>query len=160
MSANTGRNACATAIATWFGCGYVPVGPGTAGSLAALVIAIALDLAAGSGRGTFAILAAAVIPPGVWAAGAVAKRLNVADPSIVVVDEVAGQWVALLGATSLNWKSWLGCFLLFRLFDIWKPPPVRQIESLPGGWGIMADDILAGFYAALVIFVVGRFHLY
>jgi phosphatidylglycerophosphatase A len=160
LPALTGKNACATVIATWFGCGYFPKAPGTAGSLAALAIAIALHLIAGSGRGALAILAAVLVLPGVWAAGVVAKRLGVIDPGIVVVDEVVGQWVTILGVTAFNWKSWLGCFLLFRLFDIWKPPPVRQLESLPGGWGIMADDVMAGFYGALVIFVVGRFHFY
>jgi len=154
------KNLVATEIATWFGCGYFPKGPGTIGSLAALGIAMALNLWAGSGRWTFAALGALVLIPGVWAAGAVANDLQTTDPGVVVVDEVAGQWVTLIGATTLNWKSWLGCFLLFRLFDIWKPPPVRQLERLPGGWGIMADDVMAGLYGALVIFVVGRMHFY
>jgi phosphatidylglycerophosphatase A len=154
------KDAIAAEIATWFGCGYFPKGPGTVGSLAALAIAMALNLWRHSGRMTFALLAAVLLFPGVWAAGAVARRLQITDPGIVVVDEVVGQWVALLGATAFNWKSWLGCFLLFRLFDIWKPPPVRQLERLHGGWGIMADDVMAGIYAALVIFVVGRLHLY
>lgn len=155
-----GRFDLPTAIATWFGCGYFPKAPGTVGSLAALAIAIALHLSTGSGRGTFAILAGALLIPGVWAAGAVANRLQVTDPGIVVVDEVVGQWVTLAGVTSFNWRSWLGCFLLFRLFDIWKPPPVRQLEALRGGYGIMADDVMAGLYGALVIFVVGQFHFY
>jgi len=154
------KDACATEIATWFGCGYFPKGPGTVGSLAGLAIAMALHLWAGSGRATFAAISAALLIPGVWAAGAVAKRLEITDPGVVVVDEVVGQWVTLVGAVAFNWKSWLGCFLLFRLFDIWKPPPVRQLERLPGGWGIMADDVMAGLYGALVIFVVGRLHLY
>jgi phosphatidylglycerophosphatase A len=160
LNAASVKDACATEIGTWFGCGYFPKGPGTVGSLAALVIAMALHLWAGSGRATFAALSIALLIPGVWAAGAVAKRLKVIDPGIVVVDEVVGQWVTLLGALTFNWKSWLGCFLLFRFFDIWKPPPARQLEHLPGGWGIMADDVMAGLYGALVIFVVGRLHLY
>ena len=81
----------------------------------------------------------------------------------MVVDEVVGQWLALAGARVLNWKSWyLGSrpSLLFRLFDIWKPFPVRQLESLPGGVGIVADDLMAGVYAALVLFLAGWFNLY
>jgi phosphatidylglycerophosphatase A len=147
-----GRFDFAMALATWFGCGFAPVGPGTVGSLAALAIAIWL--------GHPAILAAVVIGPGVWAADVTAKRMKLKDPGIVVVDEVIGQWITLAGATAFNWKSWLGCLLLFRLFDIWKPFPIRKLEALPGGVGIVADDVLAGLYGALVIFVVGRFHLY
>ncbi len=82
------------------------------------------------------------------------------DPGLVVVDEVIGQWITIAGAITLNWKSWLGAFLLFRLFDIWKPPPVRQLERLPGGAGIVADDVMAGIYGAIVIFIAGNLHLY
>jgi len=78
----------------------------------------------------------------------------------VVIDEVLGQWLTLAGAAALNWKSWLAAFLLFRLFDIWKPFPVRQLEALPGGWGIVADDLMAGLYGALVLFAAGCFNLY
>jgi phosphatidylglycerophosphatase A len=73
---------------------------------------------------------------------------------------VLGQWVALACACRYNWKSYLAAFLLFRLFDIWKPPPVRQLEALPGGIGIVADDLMAGAYAALVLFPAGCFNLY
>jgi phosphatidylglycerophosphatase A len=147
-------------IATWFGCGYAPVGPGTAGSLAALVIAIALNLTYGSGRGTFLLLTAIFLLPGVWAAGVFAKRIGQKDPQVVVVDEVLGQWLTLVGAATLNWKSWLAAFVLFRLFDIWKPPPARQLEALPGGIGIVADDLMAGLYGALAIFLLDRFQLF
>ena len=82
------------------------------------------------------------------------------DPSIVVVDEVIGQWITLAGATTLNWKSGLAAFALFRLFDIWKPVPVRQMERFPGGYGIVADDVMAGIYGALVLFAAGCFNLY
>jgi phosphatidylglycerophosphatase A len=60
----------------------------------------------------------------------------------------------------MNWKSYAAAFALFRLFDIWKPPPVRQLESLPEGYGIVADDVMAGGYAALVLFLAGCFNLY
>jgi phosphatidylglycerophosphatase A len=147
-------------IATWFGCGYAPVGPGTAGSLAALVIAIVLHLAYGSGRGTFLLLTVLLLLPGIWAADVFAERIGQKDPHVVVVDEVLGQWLTLAGTATLNWKSWLAAFALFRLFDIWKPPPARQVEALPGGIGIVADDLMAGLYGALAIFLLDRLQLF
>jgi phosphatidylglycerophosphatase A len=147
-------------IATWFGLGYVPKGPGTAGSLGALAVAWLLHEYAGVGPLPLAALGIALAIPGIWAAGAVAKEIGRKDPQIVVVDEVVGQWITLAGASQLNWKSWLAAFALFRLFDIWKPPPVRQLERLPGGVGIVADDAMAGLYAALVLFAAGWFNLY
>jgi phosphatidylglycerophosphatase A len=147
-------------LSTWFGCGYAPVAPGTAGSLAAVIIAMALHGWAGFAPWHFAVLAAALFPLAVWAAGATAVAVKRKDPGIVVIDEVIGQWVALAGARTLNWKTWLAAFLLFRLFDIWKPAPVRQLESLPGGLGINADDAMAGVYGALVLLVAGWFNLY
>jgi phosphatidylglycerophosphatase A len=154
------RNPGAFLIATWFGCGYAPKAPGTAGSLAALVIAIALFYSAGSGRGTLLVLTAILLAPGIWSAGVVARESGSIDPQIVVVDEVLGQWITLLGTATMNWKSWLAAFVLFRAFDIWKPPPVRQLEKLPGGWGIVADDVMAGLYGALAIFVLDHLHLF
>jgi len=147
-------------IATWFGCGFFPFAPGTVGSLAALVIAIALHFNYGSGRLTFLLLAAILLLPGIWAADLVAKRVQRTDPSIVVVDEVIGQWITIAGAATLNWKSWLASFVLFRLLDIWKPAPARQFEKLPGGIGIVADDVMAGVYGALGIFLLDRFHFF
>ncbi len=151
---------CARLIATWFGCGYSPFAPGTAGSAAAIVIAVLLHRYAGFGPLGFAVLAAVLFGPAVWASGATARALKVKDPSLVVVDEVIGQWIALAGAPRLGWKSYLAAFLFFRLFDIFKPPPARQLESLPGGLGINADDVMAGLYAALVLFLAGWFNLY
>ncbi len=150
----------ATLLATWFGCGYSPKAPGTAGSLAALLMAIALHRYLGFTPLDFLLLAAILFLPAVWAAGVTARASGLKDPQFVVVDEVVGQWIALAGAASLNWKSFLAAFALFRLFDIWKPPPVRQLESLPGGWGINLDDVMAGVYAALVLWAAARFNLY
>jgi phosphatidylglycerophosphatase A len=155
-----GRSPTAFLIGTWFGCGYAPVAPGTAGSLAAVVIAIALYYFGGYGRGTLLLLTAIVLAPGIWAAGVVEKQTNQTDPHIVVVDEVLGQWITLAGAATFNWKTWLAAFALFRFLDIWKPAPVRQLEKLPGGWGIVADDVMAGLYGALAIFVLDRLHLF
>ena len=150
----------AVAIATWFGCGYFPVAPGTAGSLAAIGIAYVLVETAQWRPLHFALLALFVAPIGIWSAGVTARQSKSKDPGIVVVDEVLGQWITLAGAAPLNWKSWLAAFCLFGLFDIWKPPPVRQLESLPSGAGIVADDVMAGVYGALVLFVTGCFNLY
>ena len=82
------------------------------------------------------------------------------DPQIVVVDEVIGQRITLAAAGTFDWRTWIVAFALFRLFDIWKPPPVRQLEHLRGGWGIIADDVMAGLYGALAIFVLDRLHLF
>ena len=146
----------ANLISTWFGCGRSPFAPGTAGSAAAIAIAIVLHQYAGFGPWHFVLLAALLFLPAVWAAGVTAEAYKIKDPGFVVVDEVLGQWIALAGAATLNWKSYLVAFALFRLFDIWKPPPVRQLEALPAGLGINADDVMAGIYAAIVLFLLGR----
>ncbi len=154
------KSKAANLISTWFGCGYAPFGPGTAGSLAALAIAWLLVRYAGWHAMWFAPLAIASTWPAIWAAGVTARELGQKDPQRVVVDEVLGQWLALAVAGPLNYKSWIAAFVLFRLFDIWKPPPVRQLEKLPGGTGIVADDLMAGVYAALVLLLAGCFNLY
>lgn len=126
--------------------------------MAAVAIGWPLHAYAGVGPWGFAILALALTGPAIWAAGVTARETGLKDPQIVVIDEVVGQWIALAGASELNWKSWLAAFLLFRAFDIWKPPPVRQLERLPGGTGIVLDDLMAGVYAALVLSAAGWFN--
>ncbi len=150
----------ATPIATCLGLGYSPVAPGTAGSIGALVIALLLQTHHGWGQIGFALLAAACAVPGTWAAGVFASARGEKDPRAVVVDEAIGQWLTLAGAVRYNWKSWLAAFLLFRLLDIVKPPPARQAERLPGGVGIVADDLVAGAAGALVLSAAGWFNLY
>jgi phosphatidylglycerophosphatase A len=152
--------ALARVIATWFYCGYSPIGPGTAGSIAAIAIAWLLHHFFELRGPAFAYFAALLLAPAVWAADVTARESKLKDPQIVVVDEVVGQWITLAGALQFNWKSWIAAFLLFRLFDIWKPPPVRQLERLHGGLGIVADDVMAGMYGALVLFAAGWFNLY
>lgn len=154
------KNKLADLLATWFGCGFAPIAPGTAGSAAAVAIAWVLQQYAGFGRWHFLAMAVLLFAPAVWAAGATAQARRLKDPGIVVVDEVIGQWISLAGATTLNWKTAAAGFLLFRLFDIWKPPPVRQLEALPGGLGINADDAMAGVYASLVLLLAGWFNLF
>ena len=153
-------NNLALVIATWFGCGYSPAAPGTVGSLAALGIAATLIQRAGWQPWYFAVIAVLILAPSIWAAGVAERVCGKKDPDMVVVDEVIGQWLALLGMASVNWKAYLGAFLLFRIFDVWKPVPIRQLEALPGGVGIIADDVMAGVYAALVLFLAGCFNLY
>jgi phosphatidylglycerophosphatase A len=147
-------------LATWFGCGLAPKAPGTVGSLAAALIGVVLHEYAGFAGWNYLLLAALAILPAVWSADLTARALKLKDPQIVVIDEVLGQWVAFAGALTLTPATYLAAFVLFRLFDIWKPWPVRQLEALPGGWGINADDLMAGIYAALVLFVAGWFNLY
>lgn len=146
----------AWSLATWFGCGYSPFAPGTAGSLGGLVPAVALSVWGGWPPWAFLVLAALMTPIGMWAADVVARESGRKDPQIVVVDEVLGQWITLAGAASLNWKTFLVGFVLFRVFDVFKPPPVRQLERLKGGIGIVADDLMAGVYGALVLLAISR----
>ena len=154
------KDRIAFAIGTWFGCGYMPAARGTWGALCALLLGWPLARFAGFLPWHFGVLALVFTPPAIWAATRVAERVGRKDPNLVVVDEVVGQWLTLAGASVLNWKSVLAAFLLFRWFDIWKPAPARQLERLPGGTGIVADDLMAGIYAALVLWAAGWFNLY
>jgi phosphatidylglycerophosphatase A len=124
------------------------------------MMAAAANYYLGSGRITFLIAIALLLGPGIWAATQTARLAKREDPGLVVVDEVLGQWVTLLGATALNWKAFLAAFLLFRLFDIWKPWPVRRLEDLPEGTGIVVDDLGAGVYAAIILYIGGSLKLY
>ncbi|MGC8791973.1 MAG: phosphatidylglycerophosphatase A family protein [Bryobacteraceae bacterium] len=147
-------------LASWFGCGHAPKAPGTVGSAVAVGIAWLLVRYAGWEPWRLAVLATALLAPAVWSAGRVARASATADPRVVVIDEVLGQWVALAGATRLQGWIWLAAFLLFRIFDIVKPVPARQAEALPGGSGIVADDLIAGLYAAVVLRLAGCFNFY
>jgi phosphatidylglycerophosphatase A len=183
-------------LATGFGLGYLPLAPGTWGSLLGVLLATSqwLVLLAYLVFSEFLVdvgvvvwsrpadafvffqcwLGVVIAVVGVWAAGRTAAYLGRKDPQVVVIDEVSGQQLTLLlggflpylkggsdtirwshhplgylGLTPVNWKYLLLGFILFRVFDIWKPFPARQAEQLPGGWGIMADDWVAAIYAAL-----------
>jgi phosphatidylglycerophosphatase A len=153
-------SAFARLLGTFFYLGYVPKAPGTAGSLGALAVAWALHAYLGISGVCLAFFGVVLIAPAIWAAGRMAKDTGSKDPQVVVIDEVVGQWITLAGASTLDWKTWLGAFLLFRAFDIWKPPPVRQLERIPGGAGIVLDDAMAGIYAALVLYFAGWFNRY
>lgn len=132
-------------IATAGGLGHAPVAPGT---VASLPVALAVWALA---PGDVALLGAAlaVTVAGVWAATREETRLGEHDPGSIVIDEVAGMLVACCGhPRTLPWV--LGLFLLFRVFDIWKPLGINQLQALPAGLGVMADDLLAGAYASLL----------
>jgi phosphatidylglycerophosphatase A len=140
-------DAAAKLVATGLGSGYSPVAPGTAGSLVGLLLFLPL-----AGR-AFSIQLAAVVAVtilGVLAGGRLATTLGTKDPGVVVVDEVAGQWITLLALPMTPVIAVAG-FVLFRVMDIVKPWPARALERLPGGLGIMADDVAAGIYAHLLL---------
>lgn len=144
------RSTPAVCVATVAGVGYFPVLPGTVGSIVGVGIVAALDAIpfATTGRDITLILAAMLIfLVGVWAAGQSEKIFGRTDPSLVVIDEVVGQMVTFLLVPHASWKLLLAGLGLFRFFDIIKPFPVGRAERLPGGWGIMLDDVLAGVYA-------------
>jgi phosphatidylglycerophosphatase A len=138
----------ASLVATFFGIGRLRPGPGTWGSAATVLLWAALCYTLAPSLRTPVAIALAVLVTliGIPAATQVARGSGTKDPQFVVIDEVAGQLVALI-AVPLTWKSFLAGFILFRAFDIVKPPPVRQLEAIPEGAGIVLDDIAAGLYA-------------
>jgi len=137
----------ATVVATGLGSGYAPVAPGTAGSLVGLALFWPVSHLPLAGQ---ALVTALVFALGVAAAGHFARRIGIEDPGLVVADEVVGMWVSLLGLPLTGVNAIAG-FVLFRIFDVFKPYPARDLERLPGGWGIMCDDVMAGVYANLLL---------
>ncbi len=137
-------------LATWFGAGLLPKAPGTWGSLAAMPLAWIIVTYGGTVWLAFATFVVFVV--GWWVSDVYVTHTGVTDPSEVVIDEVAGQWLTLL-VVPPDPVLYLAGFLLFRLFDIRKPWPVSWADnSLEGGLGVMVDDILAGLYAALFLY--------
>jgi phosphatidylglycerophosphatase A len=139
-------------LAFGFGSGLAPVAPGTAGSLVGLALAWAtMDMPLVSRL----VVAIALILSGIWICGEAARRIAVHDHPGIVWDEIAGIYLALLVAPPSIWAWALG-FGLFRLFDIWKPWPIRDLDHrLKGGLGIMLDDLVAALYTALILGFVG-----
>ncbi|MGA7241852.1 MAG: phosphatidylglycerophosphatase A [Terracidiphilus sp.] len=140
----------AWAVATFFGAGLGKPGHGTWGSVAAVLLWGAVGyLFHPTPNGLLLVVFIGIvlsIASGVPAATIAARESGRHDPGFVVIDEVAGQWIALLGSPA-DWRHGLIALILFRLFDITKPFPVRQLERLPEGWGIVFDDVAAGLYA-------------
>ena len=162
------------AIATALGLGYLPKAPGTFGSLGGVALSVGMAWLFSRKTLQYANMERSVnfwtvgLTPayieyvivlliaflGLFVADRAAKYAGKKDPQFVVIDEVSGQMIAYFSPfTLLNWKSFLLGFILFRVFDIWKPFPARQAESLPGGFGIMADDWIAGIYAAIGLWI-------
>jgi phosphatidylglycerophosphatase A len=150
----------ATQVATFFGIGRFKPGPGTWGSLATVVVwALAISRIPVANRTWATIVAAALVTlVGIPAATKVARASGLKDPQFVVIDEVAGQLVALIAAP-LAWKTFAAGLILFRVFDIWKPFPIRRLERLPEGTGIVVDDLGAGLYALAVMHLLLHFGL-
>ncbi len=138
-------------IASGFGAGLSPFASGTVGSAVALVPWLALrqlDIA------VYAIFLAAAFVLGVWASGIVIRRIGIDDPGVVVWDEFVGQWIALLPLVvqPRGWPWVAAGFVLFRVFDVWKPWPASWVDrAVKGGFGAMLDDAFAGGYAAIVL---------
>lgn len=142
--------------ATGFGSGYFPVAPGTAGSLVGLVFVWGL----GNRSLFFSLLVSIVLcAVGVYVSGAAGQIWKVSDPSKVVIDEIVGMLITMIGIPVTGFYLGLG-FLLFRLFDVWKPFPANIFETrFEKGWGVMADDVMAGIYGNIVMHLVVRAQL-
>lgn len=138
----------AVVLATGFGTGYAPIAPGTAGSIPG--VALSWILWRAGGPWALAAGALVVAAAGLWAADRAARLFREEDPGRVVVDEIAGQMVALCFLPP-TLPTLAASFFFFRLFDVIKPWPARRLEDLPGGSGIMADDLAAGLYANLAV---------
>lgn len=144
----------ATLVATSFGAGFSPKAPGTMGTLTAIPIAYGL---AHLGLAAFVAGTVIITAIGTWAASRFVAATGTEDDQRIVVDEVAGYLVTLLPVAKTPVHLGLA-FVLFRLFDIWKPQPVRWVDDhVHGGWGVMADDLAAGVYAAMVLFALDHF---
>jgi phosphatidylglycerophosphatase A len=148
------RPSIALAFATGFGVGYVPVAPGTFGSLLGLAVWTAVS---GSLAGQV-LLIVLLFGIGGWSAGAAERKLQADDPGPVVIDEVLGMLVTLF-LNPVGWGGALLAFLLFRFFDVVKPYPADRLERLHGGFGVMADDVMAAVYANIglrLLLLAGR----
>jgi len=142
------RNKFAYIIATGMGSGYSPFAPGTAGSLFALLIFLVLPL----NNYYWLAICIPVFFIGVWAAKIVEEKHG-NDPGIIVIDEFVGQWISLLFLPR-TLLIYIAAFLLFRMFDIYKPFPANDSQKLSHGWGVMIDDVIAGVYTNLVLQIV------
>lgn len=139
-------------IATSLFSGYSPIAPGTAGSIVGLIPLIIFPEISFY---TLALMVVAGFLAGVWVSKQF-ERVYGDDPQIVVIDETVGMWTTMLFVPITPFTLTAG-FILFRIFDIIKPPPARQLEPIPNGWGIMLDDIAAAVYAGLIVLLIIQF---
>lgn len=140
-------------VASGFGSGLSPVAPGTAGTVAAIPLALALVQLPGK---LFIIVVVLAFALGVYVSEVTGRRLGQEDPGGIVWDEMVGFWIAV-ALIPVSWLWWLAAFFVFRAFDIFKPWPVSFADQrLHGGWGIMLDDVIAGFYTMAVLWIAGR----
>lgn len=148
----SGKEKAALVLGTVFGMGYVPKAPGTVASLVAALFFFSVqpDIYMLILLCTVSFILGIIVTPAV-------EKIYGNDPSQVVIDEVAGQWVAFLFVENVSWPVVLAGFILFRLFDILKPLGVNRLQDLPAGWGVMLDDIAAGLYSAIILyFLISR----
>jgi phosphatidylglycerophosphatase A len=136
-------------FATGFYSGFSPIVPGTAGSLVGLLIYLIPGVENTYTLGALSIIFFFI---GVYTSSSLEKQLG-EDPSIVVIDEIVGMWISLFFLPKIP-VIYIGAFVLFRIFDIIKPSPARQVERYKNGWGIMLDDVFAGIYANIVIQII------
>ena len=146
------KAAIAEVLSTALYAGYTPKAPGTAGALFGLFLIYVLHTFAAMDKLQLAFLVCLMLGPAVWATNEMIDAMQLEDPQCVVIDEVIGQMIAFLPVSLFNVWDYLAAFLLFRAFDIWKPFPVNVLEKLPRGIGVLADDVMAGVYAALIIY--------
>jgi len=149
----------AVLVATGFGLGYLPIAPATwasaATALALIFVLPRLELPA------FALLTLVVTAVAVWVSGPAEKTLG-HDAHPIVIDEVAGMMITVCGVPAIGFAvpshilTLIVGFVLFRIFDVWKPPPVGRAQELPGGLGVVTDDVLAGLYSNLVLQILAR----
>jgi phosphatidylglycerophosphatase A len=148
ITSQDGTTRFAKAISSFFYVGFVPIIPGTFGSLAGIILYFLLQVVPYWEIYLAVVLAVTTI--GVWSAGKAESGTGIVDPSFVVIDEVAGQLITLF-LIPPSWIFVVPAFILFRFLDIVKPFPARQAERLPHGWGIMMDDVIVGVYGNIIM---------
>ncbi len=146
------KNSIAKIIATFFYVGLIPIGPGTFGTLAAIPLFYALSF---TPIYLYLAITVVIILISVWASTIAEQIFGKTDPGQVVADEVCGYLVTMILVPPTITNIFFG-FLLFRIFDMTKPYPTRKFEKLPGGWGIVMDDVMAGVYSCVTLHILGR----
>lgn len=151
------KRGLSTWIATCGPVGYAPIAPGSAGALVGLILFLGVNALPLTGNRLLAAQTIAIITVGIaglWSSRGAARYFNHVDPSPVVIDEVFGQLVTFWGISNPGWQGLILGFILFRVMDIFKPFPAQRAEKLPGGWGIMLDDGVAGLYSLAMLLMI------